>query len=60
VAWEPSWFLDVMWCGEALSGLRVRGVRVLLILGSFFLPSVAPESQQEFSFMELMLFASSL
>jgi hypothetical protein len=28
--------------------LGVQGVRVLLILGGFFLPSVAPASQQDF------------
>jgi hypothetical protein len=37
VAWELSWFLSVMWCGEALCGLEVQGVGVLLILGGFFL-----------------------
>jgi hypothetical protein len=25
-----------MWCGEVLYGLRVQGVRVLLLLGAFF------------------------
>jgi hypothetical protein len=60
VTWEPSWFLSVMWCGEALYGLGVQGVGVLLLLGGFFLPSVAPVSQQDFWFMELTLSASSL
>jgi hypothetical protein len=31
-----------------LCGLGVQGVGVLLLLGGFFLPSVAPESQQDF------------
>jgi hypothetical protein len=35
-ALEPSWFLRVTWCGEALCGLEVWGVRVLLLLGVFF------------------------
>jgi hypothetical protein len=60
VAWEPSWFLSVTWHGEALFGLGDWGVRVLLILGGFFSASEAPESQQDFSFMELTLSASSL
>jgi hypothetical protein len=33
---EPSCLLSVMWCGEALYRLGVRGVRVLLVLGGFF------------------------
>jgi hypothetical protein len=45
--WEPL-FLSVTWCGEAFCGLRVRGVGLLLILGGFFLPGVAPASQQDF------------
>jgi hypothetical protein len=36
------------------------GVRFLLLLSVFFLPRVAPVSQQHFWFMEFMLFASSL
>jgi hypothetical protein len=48
VAREPYCFLSVTWHGEALYMLRVRGVRVLLLLGGFFLPSVAPVSQQDF------------
>jgi hypothetical protein len=35
-AWESSCFLSVMWWGEALCGLGVQGVKVLLILGGFF------------------------
>jgi hypothetical protein len=48
VVWEPSCFLSVMWCGEAVYRLGVQGVRVLILLGSFFLPSVSPASQQNF------------
>jgi hypothetical protein len=39
--------------------LGVQGVRVLILLGVFFLPSVAPASQQDFWFMELTLSASA-
>jgi hypothetical protein len=45
-AQEPSCFLSVKWHGETLYGLGIQGVRVLLLLGGFFLPSVAPASQQ--------------
>jgi hypothetical protein len=45
---EPSWFLSVTWYGEALCGLGVQGVGVLLLLGGFFLPRVAPVSQEDF------------
>jgi hypothetical protein len=37
-----------MWRGEALYVLGIQGVGVLLLLGDFFLPSVAPGSQQDF------------
>jgi hypothetical protein len=37
VAWEPSSFLSVTWCREALYGLEVQGVRVLLLFFFFFL-----------------------
>jgi hypothetical protein len=47
-AWEPSWFLSVTWHGEALYRLGFQSVRVLLLLDGFFLPSVAPASQQDF------------
>jgi hypothetical protein len=36
VAREPSCFLSLMWCGEALHGLGVQGVRILILLGGFF------------------------
>jgi hypothetical protein len=48
VTWEPSWFLSVMWHGKVLCRLGVQGVGILLILGGFCLPSVAPVSQQNF------------
>jgi hypothetical protein len=37
-----------MWGEEALYGLGVQGVEVLILLGALFLPSVAPASQQDF------------
>jgi hypothetical protein len=37
-----------------------QGVEALIPLGAFFLPSVAPVSQQDFWFMELTLPASEL
>jgi hypothetical protein len=36
VARELSCFLSVMWHGEALYGLGVQGVKVLILLGAFF------------------------
>jgi hypothetical protein len=35
VEWEPSCFLSVIRCGEALYGMRVQGFGVLLLLGGF-------------------------
>jgi hypothetical protein len=57
-AWEPSCFLSVMWHGEAFHGLGVQGIKVLILLGALFLPSVAPASQQCFRFLELTLSAA--
>jgi hypothetical protein len=37
-----------MWHGEALCGLGIQDVGVLIPLVGFFLPSVAPASQQSF------------
>jgi hypothetical protein len=37
-----------MWCGEALYGLGVQGVKVLTLLGALFLTSVGLASQQDF------------
>jgi hypothetical protein len=45
---EPSYFLSVTWHGEALYELGIQGVRVLILLGGFVLPSVAPASQESF------------
>jgi hypothetical protein len=57
---EPSCFLSVTWCGEALYGLGLQGVEVLVLLSAFSLPRVAPASQQNFWFTEIMLSASAL
>jgi hypothetical protein len=57
--WEPSFFLRVMWHGEALYGLGVQGVKALIPFSAFFLPSVALVSQQNFWFTELLLSASA-
>jgi hypothetical protein len=48
VVWEPSCFLSVTWCEESLYRLGVQGFKVLILLGAFFLPSVAPAFQQDF------------
>jgi hypothetical protein len=48
VAQELPCFLSVMWRGEALYGLGVKGVEVLLILGVFFLPSVGSSVSARF------------
>jgi hypothetical protein len=45
---EPSCFLSVTWREETLYGLGVQGVRILLLHGVFFLPSVTAASQQNF------------
>jgi hypothetical protein len=47
-AQEPSCFLSVMCCGEALYRLGVQGVEVLNLLCALFLSSVALASQKEF------------
>jgi hypothetical protein len=54
-AQKPSCFLSVKWHGEAVYRLGVRGVRVSILLGVIFLPSVALVSQQSFGLTELML-----
>jgi hypothetical protein len=33
--WEPSYFLSVMWHGEALYRLVVQGIGILILLGVF-------------------------
>jgi hypothetical protein len=45
---EPSYFLSVMWREETFHGIGIQGVEVLIFVGSLFLPSVAPASQQYF------------
>jgi hypothetical protein len=37
-----------MWCGEVFHGLGVQGVKVLILLGALFPPSMVPVSQQGF------------
>jgi hypothetical protein len=44
----PSRFGAGTWHEEALYRLEVQNVSVLILLGGFFLPSVAPASQQNF------------
>jgi hypothetical protein len=58
-AWEPSCFLSVTLYGEALYRLRVQGVKVLVLLGALFPPSVALVCLQDFWLMELTLSASA-
>jgi hypothetical protein len=60
VSWrqEPSYFLSVTWHGEAFYGLVVQGVKIVILLGALFPPSVAPASQQDFCFTGLTLSAS--
>jgi hypothetical protein len=48
-----------MWHGEAFYRLGVQGVKVLILLGALFPPSVAPASQQGFGVKELMLSGSA-
>jgi hypothetical protein len=57
---ETSCFLSVMCCGKALYGLWFQIVDVFILLGVFFLPSVAQVSQEVFWFTELMLSPSAL
>jgi hypothetical protein len=59
VAWEPSWFLCILWHGEAMGRLGVWGCQIFVSSRWFFPPGVSPVSQQDFSFMELMLSTSS-
>jgi hypothetical protein len=57
---KPSWFLHIKWCGEAPCRLGVQGCRIFASSWWFFLPGLSPVSQQDFSFMKLTLFTSSL
>jgi hypothetical protein len=47
-----------MWHGEDLYGLGVHGVEAMILFCAFFLPSVAPASQEDFLFTELNAFCS--
>jgi hypothetical protein len=49
-----------MWHGEALYGLGVWGIRVLLILGEFFSAKYGSSISARFLIYEVMLSASSL
>jgi hypothetical protein len=60
VVQEPSWFLHISWCGEAMCGLGVQGYQSFASSWWYFLPGVSLMTQQDFYFMELMLSASSL
>jgi hypothetical protein len=53
--WQPSCVLSWMWHVEALYGLGVQGVKVLILFGALFPPIVGLVSQQCFWFMELTL-----
>jgi hypothetical protein len=55
---QPTCFLSVTWHGEVFHRLGVQDVEVLILLGTLFLPSVAPMSQQGFWLTELILPAS--
>jgi hypothetical protein len=52
---QPTYFLSVMWYGEAFYGLGVQGVKVLICFCVLFPPSVVPVPQQDFWFTELTL-----
>jgi hypothetical protein len=47
-----------MWHGEAFHRLGIQDVKILILLGALFPPSVAPAFQKGFLFMELTLSAS--
>jgi hypothetical protein len=46
--WQPSSFLSVMCCGEALHRLGTQGVKCLILVGALFLLSMTPTSQRVF------------
>jgi hypothetical protein len=48
VVQEPYCFLSVTRHEETLHTLGVQGVKAMIHLGAFFLPHVAPVSQQNF------------
>jgi hypothetical protein len=47
-----------MWHVEVSYGPGVQDIKILILVGSLFPPSVAPASQQGFGVTELMLSAS--
>jgi hypothetical protein len=59
LAWEPSWFLCLMWSGDAMHGLGVWRSQCFASSWWFFLPGVSPASLQEFT-LGSMLSASFL
>jgi hypothetical protein len=48
LAWWSYIVLISAYHGEALYGLGIQGVKVLILLGAFYLPRVAPVSQKDF------------
>jgi hypothetical protein len=48
LAWWSYIVLISAYHGEALYGLGMQGVKVLILLGAFYLPRVAPVSQKDF------------
>jgi hypothetical protein len=56
--WWPTCSLSVSWHGEDFHRLGVQGAKLSTLLGASPRPSVAPESQQGPSFMELTLSVS--
>jgi hypothetical protein len=60
VAWEASWFLHIVWCGEVMCRLGAQGCQNFASSWWYFLPGMSPASQQDFCFTELTLSASSL
>jgi hypothetical protein len=57
--WEPSWFLRLMWSGDAMCMLGVWRCQSFASSWWFFLPDVSPSSLQDFT-LGSMLSASSL
>jgi hypothetical protein len=59
VVWESSWFLRLLWSGNAMHGLGVWRSWGFASSWWFFLPGVSPASLQDFT-LGSMLSASSL
>jgi hypothetical protein len=49
VAWEPSWFLRLTWCGDAMCGLGVWKCQSFASSSWFFLQGVSPAFLQDFT-----------